>query len=90
MTLPTVHELDLPELNLLEPGSLAAKQTAVDDARSKHWLARNPFGYVVLRYEDCVAILRDRRFHSAAGLITQKAGLPDDHPMNRDKRESIL
>lgn len=88
--MPTVHELDLPELNLLEPGSLAAKQTAVDAARSKHWLARNPFGYVVLRYEDCVAILRDRRFHSAAGLITQMAGLPDDHPMNRDKRESIL
>ena len=88
--MPTVHELDVPELNLEQLGSTSQRQAALDAARDQHWLARNPFGYAVLRYEDCVAILRDRRFHSAAGLITSMAGLPDDHPMNRDRRESIL
>ena len=88
--MPTVHELDVPELNLEQLGSTSQRQAALDAARDQHWLARNPFGYAVLRYEDCVAILRDRRFHSAAGLITRMAGLPDDHPMNQDRRESIL
>ena len=87
----TVHELDLPELNLVDVVGLDAKHAAVDAARSKHWLARSTFGYSLTRYEDCVAVLRDRRFHSAAGLIAQMAGLPDDHELNsRRRNESIL
>ena len=87
----TVQELDLPELNLAEIEGLAEKQAAINAARKQHWLAKGPFGFALTRYEDCVAVLRDRRFHSAASLITQMAGLPDDHELNKGRRrESIL
>ena len=82
-----VHELDLPEIEMmgLERG------VALDAARAaaeKHWLARMPLGYTVTRYEDVVAILRDRRFHSAVSLVTQMSGAEDSSAERR--RQSIL
>ena len=64
----SVHELELPELDLFGvPRDEVAAQFA--RAREQHWLARNPMGYSVVRYEDVVAILRDRRFHSALSML---------------------
>ena len=85
MTTP-VHDLELPEIDLfgLERADAIA---AAEAARATHWLARMPFGYTVTRYEDVVAILRDRRFHSALKFIPAMQGLEED-PIER--RESIL
>ncbi|HZQ84215.1 MAG TPA: cytochrome P450 [Acidimicrobiales bacterium] len=83
-----VHELDLPEVDLFglerEEG-LAAMRAA----RERHWLVRMPMGYAVTRYDDAVAVLRDRRWHSATALITQMAGISDEQFEGRQRR-SIL
>jgi cytochrome P450 len=71
-----VHELDLPTLELLDVERAEALRRLAEAAEG-HWLARNPFGVTVLRYRDAVAVLRDRRFHSAVSLIPQMAGIPD-------------
>jgi len=67
-----VQELELPELDLfgLERHEAMAEFEA---ARAKHWLARNQFGFTVTRYEDVVAILRERRFHSAPAFTPKAA-----------------
>jgi len=85
---PAVHDLDLPELELLDL-ERAESVARVRDAATRHWLARNPLGYTVLRYRDAVAILRDRRFHSAISLLPQIAGVPDAEITGRDQ-PSIL
>ena len=83
-----VHELDLPEVDTaaVERGeALAALRTA----RERHWLARAPLGYVVTRYEDVAALLRERRFHSALAMLPELSGVQDDEFLSR-RRRSIL
>jgi cytochrome P450 len=83
-----VHDLDLPQLDIA--GSERAEAlVAVAEARSHHWLARTPLGYACSARADAVAILRDKRFHSALSLIPQMNGVepdPDDEP----RQPSIL
>src|SRR5437588_6155886 len=84
-----VHELDLPSLDICGTEREDAL-AAFDAARQRHWLARMPFGYMVTRYADVVAILRDRRFHSALAFLPAMAGIdPDDEFMAR-RQQSIL
>ena len=59
-----LDELDLPELDLFGMARQDARQVLLA-AREQHWLAKNMLGYSVTHYEDVVAILRDRRWHSA-------------------------
>jgi cytochrome P450 len=83
-----VAELELP--------FLAIEQTdAADDVRARrlqlareHWLARTPMGFTALRYDDVTALLRDRRWHSAAGRIVELSGITD--PRAADRPRSIL
>ena len=82
------HELTLPEVNFMDV-SRAEAMVGFAEVREQHWLARQPFGYVVLRYEDVVAILRDRRFHSALGMLPQMAGI-DDPEFTARRQQSIL
>ncbi len=75
MALPA-HTLDLPFLEgrtTNEAGSLP------DDA----WLARNPFGYAVWHYDDAIGILRDKRWHNAAGMLPQLMGITDEAFLSR-------
>ena len=57
-------ELDLPELDLFGMARDEARAKLIE-AREQHWLAKNMLGYSVTHYDDVVAILRDRRWHSA-------------------------
>jgi cytochrome P450 len=82
-----VHDLDLPEIELFGLDRDASLQ-AMLEAREKHWLARQPLGYSVAAYDDVVAILRDRRFHSAIGMISAMQGVDD--PMGERRQNSIL
>jgi cytochrome P450 len=82
-----VHDLGLPEidaLNLERTEALAAFEAA----RETHWLARVPLGYAVTRHDDVMAILRDRRFHSALSLLPQMSGF--DGPIRTRQERSIL
>ncbi len=82
-----VHDLDLPEIALFDLDRWQALE-ALREVGGRHWLARNPLGYSVTAYEDCVAILRDRRFHSALSLLPGMDQLDDG--TQRRERESIL
>jgi cytochrome P450 len=87
----SVHELELPEIDVL--GAERAEALAqVSRARRHHWLARTPMGYAVTTYEDAVSVLRDRRFHSALSLLPQMAGVEADESVTyfERRRRSIL
>ncbi len=87
MTIASAHEIDLP---LYEPEGLDRERRLVRlaELRSEHWLARTPMGFALTRYDDVVAILRDRRFHSALSLLPQMQGMADTSFEQR--RPSIL
>jgi hypothetical protein len=48
------------------------------------WIAKGEIGYTILKYEDVVAMLRDKRWHSAVGLIVDLN--PDVTPEFRARR----
>lgn len=83
-----VSELELPEVDLFGMPRDEGR-AAMEAARERHWLARMPMGYSVMRYADVVALLRDRRFHSAISLIPKMAGITDEVLAQRQQR-SIL
>jgi cytochrome P450 len=83
-------ELDLPELGFIDVDTVAADHVEhLARLAQQHWLARNPFGYTVLRYEDVLAVLRDKRWHSAAGRVAELSGVTDPEFLAR-RRVSIL
>src|SRR4051794_5975393 len=83
-----VHELELPEINIFD-ADRAEALAAFEAAREKHWLTRMPLGYAVTRYEDVVAILRDRRWHSAFASFSMLTGV-DDEEFAARRQQSIL
>ena len=58
-------------------------------AAAQSWIARNPFGFSVLHYDDVVAMLRDKRWHSATSRIMEMSGITDPVYLER-RRTSIL
>lgn len=86
--MPTpVGELDLPFLGLGDDRDerLAATLRAAEQS----WLARGEVGYSILRYDDVIAVLRDKRWHSAIPLVIEmSAEATPEFKMRR--RESIL
>ena len=84
----SVHELDLP---MVDTTGMDREQAlaAIAEAREQHWLAKTPLGYSLSRHDDCVSLLRDRRFHNALSLLREMNGMePDDSEDPR--RRSIL
>jgi len=83
----SAQELDLPTCDLTDLDR-QSRFAVLADARDRHWLARSPMGYVVTRYSDTVAVLRERRFHSALSLIPQMQGI--ETTAMEERRPSIL
>jgi len=83
-----VSELDLSEVTFNEMGFEAAMQ-AMLSLPDDEWLVRNMFGYAVWRYADATAILRDKRWHSAAGRVAELFGVTDERFISR-MRDNIL
>lgn len=84
-----VHELELPLVDFIGATNRSDADRIAREARAQHWLARTQFGYAVTNYEDVVAILRDRRWHSAANVIVDAQGVTDEEFLSR-RRTSIL
>ena len=81
-------ELDIPEIGFDEgtfEQRMAMRAALPDDV----WLIRNLIGYGVLRYEDAVGILRDKRWHSASARIPELMGITRADFLAR-QRGSIL
>ena len=74
---------------MMDAEDRAARVAMLDDTRQQSWLARAPLGYVVTRYEDVVAILRERRFHQAASRLIELSGITNPEFLAR-RRVSIL
>jgi cytochrome P450 len=85
-----VSELDIPQLPLLGESERDVRIQAAKDAAKESWIAKNLFGYSILRYEDTVAVLRDKRWHSAVGLLRQLQPVTNERFNNRPDRRSIL
>ncbi|HEU4842069.1 MAG TPA: cytochrome P450, partial [Ilumatobacteraceae bacterium] len=82
-------DLDIPTLDLeFEPDREVASAT-LRAAAAQSWIARNPLGFSILHYEDVVALLRDKRWHSATSKIMEISGITDPQYLNR-QRTSIL
>jgi cytochrome P450 len=85
-----VGELELPVLDLEGLDRMQAL-AAVTNVGTRHWLARTPMGYALTDYPDVVAVLRDRRFHSALALVPQiRAGAGAGPDRRAGRRPSIL
>jgi cytochrome P450 len=84
-----VDELDLPVLDLISAADQAGRIERLADARQHGWLAKGEVGYVLLRHEDCVAVLRDQRWHQLASRLAELAGITDENYLSR-RRTSIL
>jgi len=84
----SVNDLELPTV---DPFGATREDfmASMDAAREQHWLLRMPIGYSVGRHEDVVALLRDRRFHSALALLPAMSGVSDEDFLGRQQR-SIL
>ena len=77
-----VTEIDLSEIPLMMPNR-PDRLAVLAAARERHWLARMPGGYAVLRYEDVVAIHRDRRFVNGGNVALRRAGITDERFLAR-------
>src|SRR6478736_1109914 len=87
--MPTlVHELELPTITEAD-GDFAARRDKMLALGDDQWLAVEGFGYTVHRYDDCVAILRDKRWHNASGRLPELFGVTDERFMER-QQVSIL
>lgn len=84
-----VSELDLPDISHLDDLPAAEARRVMSDIADEHWLARGAIGVAALRYDDVVAMLRDRRWHSASGKILEFQGIDDADWLAR-RRTSIL
>jgi cytochrome P450 len=83
--------LELTDLiDLTQVGdSVQARVDALRAATANDWLARGMFGFAVWRYADVTAILRDKRWHSAAGKVAEVMGITDERFLARN-RQNIL
>ena len=65
------------------------QRAAAAAAATESWIARNLFGFSILHYDDVVAMLRDKRWHSASGKILEMSGIENPEWLAR-RRTSIL
>lgn len=68
-------DVDMPIIDATLPDD--ERQDLMSSLAADHWIARNALGYSILQYADVVAILRDKRWHSAASKIPQMMGITD-------------
>ena len=83
-----IHELDVPVVDFVFADALQQREKLAEIAKES-WIARGAFAHLVFTYEDCQAILRDKRWHNAAALVTEFNGITDPRLKER-RRESIL
>ena len=83
-----ISELDLPTV-AFDFAEAEDQRNALLKLSKESWIAKGVFAYPIFKYEDCVAILRDKRWHSAAALAAEAFGVNDPRLKER-RRESIL
>lgn len=91
--MPTLaSDVDMPDLSSLDRLTMSVDEQRTQSAAAaeQSWIARNMFGYSILHYDDVVAMLRDKRWHSASGKILEMSGIDNPEWLERRRRPSIL
>ncbi|PHX73070.1 MAG: cytochrome P450 [Acidimicrobium sp.] len=82
-------DLQIPKVPLVIDQQRSDRHALLREIAKDSWLARTDIGYSVLTYESVMGILRDKRWHSATGMIAQLQGITDEAFLSR-RRVSIL
>lgn len=82
-------DLQIPKIPLIVGQQRSDRHALLREVAKDSWLARTDIGYSVLTYESVMGILRDKRWHSATGMIAQLQGITDEAFLGR-RRVSIL
>jgi cytochrome P450 len=85
----SVIDLQLPSVPVIVDQSREERRNLLRSTAAESWLAKTEIGYTVLTYESVVAVLRDKRWHSATGLVAQLQGITNPEFLNK-RRVSIL
>jgi cytochrome P450 len=87
-TITSAFDLELATLDTVGLDRIAALEAATALAR-EGWLAKTDMGFALVRYDDAVSVLRDKRFHSGLSMLPSMAG-PEQQPYFENRRPSIL
>jgi len=88
--LAQLANLELPTLDVLGLPRHEA-QAVISELAKDHWIAKSELGYTVLRYDESVSLLRERRFFNGVRLLRELNGISDDdEAVGPVRRESIL
>ena len=82
-------DLQIPKVPLIIDQQRSDRHALLREIAKDSWLARTDIGYSVLTYESVMGILRDKRWHSATGMIAQLQGITDEAFLGR-RQVSIL
>ena len=80
------YDLDCPFLDWTFADSVERRKQ-LESLDSSVWMSRGIYGYVLHRYEDCSAILRDERWHNASTLATEMTGGTTGRPSSLTSAE---
>lgn len=82
-------DLQIPKVPLIVDQQRSDRHALLREIAKDSWLARTDIGYSVLTYESVMGILRDKRWHSATGMVAQLQGITDEAFLSR-RQVSIL
>ena len=82
-------DLQIPKVPLIVDQQRSDRHALLRGIARDSWLARTDIGYSVLTYESVMGILRDKRWHSATGMVAQLQGITDEAFLGR-RQVSIL
>jgi len=82
-------DLQIPKVPLIIDQQRSDRHALLRGIAKESWLARTDIGYSVLTYETVMGILRDKRWHSATGMVAQLQGITDEAFLGR-RQVSIL
>ena len=84
-----VADVEMPEVEFDPVTWEEQRQLLIGLLEAGDWIARTPLGYLITRYEDATAMLRDGRWHSALGMIANMLNY-DNPEFRRRSSRSIL
>lgn len=77
-----LDQLDMPTLPPVGPNN-PDRLKIYAEARAQSWIAKSPSGYTILRYDDVVAIHRDKRFINGINQLLRRSGITDEQFLAR-------
>lgn len=66
-----IQDLEVPSVKYKHTYTRKEHRKETFDLREETWIGKNNLGYVIFRHEDVSAFLRDSRWHTAIGLLSE-------------------